>query len=242
MSVRHRNVVSSNDESPGSPFDRRKLLAGMATGTLGLVAVPGVRGLAGPAAAAASTGNGQRPGATGLSARLAKDGLLVGSVAGTYIGTDGDAVLIGVDAAIAVVRVRITRDTRVSAAGVIVNGDVSRCKTGDRANVGTIFDDKGQRVAEYLYTNGMAYWGDVAAVDARSLTVTPYWAGKEWADVRMLTIPETTVYPLDGSGAKHGVGAAAAVLRRGDENIHVTCLADSPGPNPGKMWAVTIHQ
>ncbi len=222
-------------------INRRQLLSGMATTTLGLVALPGGRGLAAVTETNDSTPP-DRPGTISISARLAKDGLPIGSVAGTYVGADRDFVLIGVDAPAGVVRARITKQTKVTSGGVIAYGDVSHCNVGDRAHVGTVIDPSGIRVAEYLFTNGMAYWADVVDVGDQSLTVAPYAAGTYWPAVTMLTIPWTTVYPRGGGSGVTGIGAAREVLQADNEYIHVTCIADEPGLEPATMWAITIHQ
>lgn len=229
------DVVGSNE------VDRRRFLASIATSALGMVALPSTRGLTGVAPQTAPPSNGPAP-RRGVVLRLGNDGLPAGSVAGTYIGHDANSILLGVDAAVGVVRIRLTAQTEVCAAGHIAYGDVAACKVGDRINTGTSFTGDETRVANWIVANGLAYWAEVTALDARSMTITPYWAGQPWDPMTMVTTQHTTTYSrIENGPPVKGAGSPRSVLIQGD-SIHVTCLAELPGLSHGTVWAVTIHQ
>lgn len=245
----HLPVKRGTLRESGQLRDRRRFLQAIATGTLGVAVLPAVRqagsaradGKAWRASAAPSAPGGPRR--LTFAERLGPDGLPVGGVAGTFIGTEGSTVLVGITSPpVGVIRVGLTGMTSVLARGSIVQGNVSGCQPGDRVNIGTYFSTDAQRVAEYINANAFAYWAQVTQVSDTSLTAIPYYAGSAWPAISALTIPETTVYSRDADvPPAHGTSAAESILAVGD-GIHMTGLGSSGGPNPDTLWTVTIHQ
>ncbi len=237
---------------PGHSRARRRFLSEIATGALGVLALPAVRDAAdglthAPRARSsgeASTVRGarDRPRAVSLSQRLGPDGLPDGSVAGAFIGTEGRTVLVGVaEPPVGVIRVKVTGHTEVWARGRRAEGDVSACRAGDRVNIGTYFAGR-VRVATYINVNGLAYWAEVTNVGSDSLTAAPYYGGRAWEPIAVSMNRWSTVYSRDPDvPPAHGRGAGKALLSPGD-SIHMTCLGSSPQPNPKAIWGVTIHQ
>jgi hypothetical protein len=239
---------------PGHPRARRRFLTQIATGALGVLALPVVHdatdGLThGPRTTTRSPGKAStvhsardRARAMVLSQRLGPDGLPVGSVAGAFIGTEGRTVLVGVaEPPVGVIRVKVTGHTEVWARGRRAEGDVSACRAGDRVNIGTYFAGR-MRVATYINVNGLAYWAKVTNVGSGSLTAAPYYGGSAWEPIAVSMSRWSTVYSRDPDVPPvHGRGAAKAMLNPGD-SIHMTCLGSSPQPNPKAIWGVTIHQ
>lgn len=224
---------AGKDDGHGeADLSRRRFLAGLTTTTVGFAT------LAAADAFAAAAGVGElgptSEGPSRITMRLGKDGLPMRSVAGTYVGTEGPSILVGVDQSVGVVRVLITGETEVCAQGEIVKGDVSLCHPGDRINVGTRFHDNGVRIANWLYTNGFAMVAEVTAVSSGSFVARPEY-DVPTSDIKVLLTKYTSVY---GRGA--GVPAPQP-LEVGDY-VHLTGLAATPDPQPSTLWGVTIHQ
>ena len=220
----------------GEPFDRRKFIGGLVTATAGVAGFVGPgNALAALRAPKARHGTADGP-IQRIGPRLGKDGLPVGSVAGTLIATTGDGILISADAPTKiVVRVALTPYTIVTAHGTRVLGDASPCKVGDFLNVGTDFDSKGQRVANWVVANlyaGMAWV--VTATDA-AVTFVPDYSGSGGDEQYTAMIASFTVVDFPGRGNR------ASALRR-DDYIHFTGIMESPTPDTSvPMWAGAIH-
>jgi hypothetical protein len=210
------------------PLSRRRFLAGLVTTTVGVTGIAG----AGDAIAAVS---GDKSGTKRIGPRLGKDGLPLLSVEGTYIGADGDAVLIGVDNG-RVVRVLVTPNTMVTAHGRRAFGDVSAVKAGDVINVGTQFDYQGTRMATWMVANLYASVAVVESVRHDSFEFRPAYDDERgtW-ECRALLTDYTQVH---APGPEKGLDA----LKRGDY-IHFVGTMPAPTMSYDKpMWASAINK
>lgn len=229
------------------PRSRRSFLTEIAAGTLGIAALPGLRDLAEVQHVAhrdvPMSRQAGRRNHVSLRELLGPDGLPRGSVAGSFLGTKGRMVLVGVtDPPVGVIRVRMTGRTEVWAHGSRAEGDVSACRPGDRLNIGTYFAGNAQRVAIYINANALAYWAETTKVSDKSLTAVPDYSDTSSEPMRVWMIPWSTVYSRDPDiPPAHGEGAAKALLNPGD-GIHMTCLGSSHGPYPETLWGVSINQ
>jgi hypothetical protein len=105
--------------------------------------------------------------------RVAQDGLLVGSVFGTYVGTTSDGFAVSVPKISGTVDIQLVADTSVQAGGVERFADLSLVNPGDDVSVGTKLDADGRRVAEYVRANVMMGTVMVSAVSDQAITGTP---------------------------------------------------------------------
>ena len=211
---------------------RRKFLAGLVTTTVG------VTGLTGAADALASANSARdKPGDKKIGPRLGKDGLPLLSVEGTYIGADGDAVLIGVDAPIRVARVLVTPSTMVTAHGRRVFGDPSSLKAGDVINVGTEYDYAGNRMATWLVANLYASVAWVQTAKGRSFDFSPAYDDERAEDIcTALVTSYTQMHSIDNKAN------SPAALKPGDF-IHFVGTMPAPAMSYGvPMWASMINK
>lgn len=213
------------------PLSRRRFLAGLVTTTVGVTGMAG----AGDALASVSR-SGDKAGMKKIGPRLGKDGLPLLSVEGTYIGADGDAVLIGVNEAIRVVRVLVTPTTMVTAHGRRAFGDVSALKAGDVINVGTQFDYQGTRMATWMVANLYASVAEVESVRHDSLEFRPAYDDERGKWVCKAVLTDYTQVHAPGPGK--GLDA----IKRGD---YIHFVGTMPAPTMSydvPMWASAINK
>jgi hypothetical protein len=152
-------------------------------------------------------------------------------VAGTLVGHDGDSVLIRTP--VGVIRTIITGNTEVCTRGELVKGDTSLCDRGDRIVAGTTFNDDGVRVANWLYTNGVAMIAKVSEVDADYFVVLGEYGSSTSMTVKVT--PNTRFYLPGG-----GFSKSTSVLHVGD-SVHFTATAGTPGYTD-TCWGYAVHK
>jgi hypothetical protein len=240
------NDAHASGGSQGSLFaravDRQKFLAGLV-----IAGVAAGSGRTQNAFAALDSKNGRTAGGLVKSGiRLGPDGFPFLSVAGTFIGVDGDRILVAGDrpmdapsvahAPKAVVPVTLTPTTAIAGRGVELYGDASVCRAGDRVNVGTQWDSSGGRVAEYVEVNMLAGMAWLTSVGNDQLTFTNGYDSSSPTQYQAKVMPQARFDLLNGTqGTLHDFKAG--------DYVHLVAYMESPQPDPSTpMWLRLMAQ
>lgn len=222
-------------------FDRKEFLGGLLTGAAGAAVFGAAVGAPTAVAALGRTnarGELEAEGvlASGLVYRITygPDGFPVGSIQGTMIGSEGNALLLAVNNGARTIRLHITGKTNVWAAGRNRVGDVSDCQPGDHIQAGTFFDASSNRVAEFLTANPLATWMYVDE-DATDNYVNVYWQGTSWMYGGLTAALFTRVVDQDT-----GTESTMDSLKAGNY-LHVSSMTDVPGDSWRTCWPIVIR-
>jgi hypothetical protein len=224
--------LAGEESDPARALNRRRFLTGLVTTTAGVASL----GHPGHALAAlGSSQEGQEPSGQRrrIEQMLAKDGLLPRSVSGIFSGNADDSILVAVDAPIGVVRIWLTASTDISAHGMRVFGDSSVLKLGDTVDVGTDFDDEGNRVANWIISNLYAGMAWITTSDSTMIEFTPAYEGVD-EQYRARVTPNSIIDVPHRPRKPEG-------LRRGDY-VNVLCLMDAPSVDDASvMWLGSVR-
>jgi hypothetical protein len=181
------DTISKTDPKENArSVDRRQFLGAMITATAGVAfaaaGVPDALGATPPTPQGTQympIGNGAYElyqivnGKKIVFARVAPDGLLPGSVFGTYVGETRGGFTVAVPKISGTVDVQLAPDTSVQAGGEERLADLSLLNLGDDLSVGTTLDSNGKRIAEYVRANVLMGHTKISAVSGNTVTGVP---------------------------------------------------------------------